>query len=131
MKNGDCKCKFTHQGDSCHQCAHPYTGQDCQDCIVGYFKQDGHCTPCNCNPERSSASGACDALGRCQCKPKFGGTRCNICDRGYSGESCEDCKPSYYKGIDGTCTGKDQFTRFTQNAFTFPFQRVIATELAL
>ena len=39
---------------------------------------------CNCDTDRS-ISDNCDDVGKCSCKPGFGGDKCNTCAKGFFG----------------------------------------------
>lgn len=53
---------------------------------------------CDCDPE-GSVSGQCKEDGRCECRPGFVGSRCDMCEENFfynrSAPGCQQC-PSCY-----------------------------------
>lgn len=46
-------------------------------CLVNF-----NCEPCRCD-ERGSQNKVCNQRGKCECKAKFGGMKCNECASGF------------------------------------------------
>ena len=93
-----CRCKAGYEGVTCQctacsglqvcldgtdycQCPKNLAPPDCSSCAVGYYPPD--CT-CDCN-----GHGTCKKQGVCECDARYSGLKCDICDVGFIGESCE------------------------------------------
>lgn len=75
----------------CLRCLNNTRGWSCESCLPGFYhgRASDACRACDCDP-RGSASTRCDHLGRCQCKPGFQGTRCQL-------STCPACFTSIQK----------------------------------
>lgn len=62
----------------CLRCLNNTTGRFCENCLRGFYRNrsTNACKPCNCDVG-GSESDRCDDLGQCQCRPDFGGQRCD------------------------------------------------------
>ncbi|XP_078319283.1 laminin subunit alpha-2-like isoform X3 [Crassostrea virginica] len=94
----------------CLRCLNHTEGRNCQRCQDGYYGTavNGDCTACNCDLN-GAVNGSCDQYsGRCICKDKFYGRRCDQCQPGYGNveEGCElcDCDPTGSRG--SVCDGR-------------------------
>ncbi|XP_062614987.1 laminin subunit alpha lam-3-like [Saccostrea cucullata] len=92
-KTGEClKCLNNTEGPTCHRCKEGYYGTAI----------NGDCTACNCDLN-GSVNGSCEQYsGRCVCKDRFYGRRCDQCQPGYGNveEGCVpcDCDPQGSRG---------------------------------
>ncbi|XP_009995089.1 PREDICTED: LOW QUALITY PROTEIN: laminin subunit beta-4 [Chaetura pelagica] len=93
-------------GGVCEDCQDNTTGQHCDQCRRFFYQDplkvisDPHaCLPCNCDPEGTLHSGACESrtdaalgtvAGRCPCKEHVEGVRCDKCRDNYFGLSGSD-----------------------------------------
>eukprot|EP01060_Flectonema_neradi_P037644 TRINITY_DN763_c0_g1_i3.p1 TRINITY_DN763_c0_g1~~TRINITY_DN763_c0_g1_i3.p1 ORF type:complete len:2503 (+),score=411.34 TRINITY_DN763_c0_g1_i3:95-7603(+) len=66
--------------DFCH-CPPNRDGPGCSSCAAGYYEPG--CV-CDC-----SGHGTCQKPGICECDERYSGLKCEICDDGFIGESCE------------------------------------------
>ncbi|POI32558.1 hypothetical protein CIB84_003690 [Bambusicola thoracicus] len=83
----------------CRRCLYHTAGPRCAQCQPGYFGNalQRSCRPCECEP-LGAESPQCDrASGQCQCRPGFGGLRCDRCQRGYQAAfpHCSPCHPCF------------------------------------
>ncbi|OXB66240.1 hypothetical protein ASZ78_000665 [Callipepla squamata] len=83
----------------CRRCLYHTAGPRCAQCQPGYFGNalQRSCRPCECEP-LGAESPQCDrASGQCQCRPGFGGLRCDRCQRGYQAAfpRCSPCHPCF------------------------------------
>ncbi|XP_074594778.1 laminin subunit alpha [Brevipalpus obovatus] len=143
--DGQCKCKPGFTGRKCDQCEPGYfvmTGERLEEecrllairnssrpreakCLVNF-----NCEPCRCD-ERGSQNKVCNQRGKCECKAKFGGMKCNECASGfYRFPDCEacGCDPAGSIGAgcdDGVCRCKPNFEgakcdRCRPNFYNYP-----------
>ncbi|XP_048757989.2 laminin subunit alpha-2-like isoform X2 [Ostrea edulis] len=88
----------------CLRCLNNTEGPNCQRCVEGYYgtAYNGDCKACNCDLN-GSVNSSCDQYsGRCICKDRFYGRRCDQCQPGYGNveELCVpcDCDPQGSRG---------------------------------
>ncbi|XP_039265221.2 laminin subunit alpha-5-like isoform X2 [Styela clava] len=97
-------------GGVCKNCLHNTAGINCEKCADGFYRPANvdprhpeGCRPCDC--DSAFTVGTCEPVtGRCYCKPKYAGDRCDKCAPGYHMfPECELC-PCFYNGTrDGIC----------------------------
>ena len=58
-------------------------GKKCDVCQANYWAYTSFgCKECGCDPQGSVATTCDSQTGTCECKPGFGGDRCNVCPDG-------------------------------------------------
>lgn len=73
-------------------CAPHHVGRTCQECPAAYFKLNGRCEFCNCDPIGSD-NAQCNSSGQCTCLAGFQGQNCNE-KVSIDIESCAGCYES-------------------------------------
>ena len=99
--DGTCECNFNFVGPRCDQCNSGYKGENCDLCTSEYHKEEDKCALGECDPEGTDTR---TDRGACICKLGYGGYKCNRCDNGHFGASCEYCESGFTKH-EGTCRG--------------------------
>ena len=58
-------------------------GKNCDVCEANYWAYTSFgCRECGCDPQGSVATTCDSQTGACECKPGFGGDKCNVCPDG-------------------------------------------------
>ncbi|XP_063445068.1 laminin subunit beta-1-like [Mytilus trossulus] len=127
-------------GGVCDDCQHNTTGRNCQECKE-YFFQDPNrdirdpeiCQACDCDPAGSERDGRCDdhtdpyfglEAGRCRCKAKVEGKRCDSCVDGYwmlsedNPDGCQICDCNLLGTIDNMGCDKQNGACFCKRFVT-------------
>ncbi|KAL0848796.1 hypothetical protein ABMA28_013221 [Loxostege sticticalis] len=88
-------------------CKPGYTGPECEWCASGFYRSPtGVCVPCACDP-RGAASAHCDVRGRCRCRARATGDKCERCKahREYMDEigvcsPCDNCTQTLLDSVE-------------------------------
>lgn len=100
-------------------CLDHVTGLDCGKCQPNYYKFSSGkgCEACNCDLQGSLSQDCNDFDGVCQCKPGFGGRRCDQCADGTFGDPkqrCQTCQCNREGSLSLVCDNKTGACRCLQ-----------------